>query len=628
MDEYRYRMYIKGETLQGEEPSIVRRWDLEALLGGSVDYVPYALPGGRTGNYTLHFRNEHEKQCDVQVYFLVTYLTDKDHAVDVDPETNTVLISLHPRTIYVGVPVTLTFQLETPPDPSDLAVYTQHDCSQGMQMAPGKEEDAGELHMQSIGPNRAVWTMTVMDSGTYSLCYQRQGLYYFVGQITVFGGNPGYYVINDGQARRYRIRDFWVVHFYGTNLDRRSGGDSAKIVKYDDECATGDAVGGGMKQSDDLGPDDSFNVPTADYTIKLTKGGRFRMCYRRKGSNWIEVTSQLDLPSREPPTLPPATLPTSTPTPLSTMIPFTPTYHPDTAADLGLGTPSPPATVSRTFIPTIPSTMIPPSSTPHPDTAADLGYGTPSPSTNTVVQSPTVTPTSLYTTLPPRPAPTPHGDTAADLGYGTPSPSCPRAPPLKNPITGAILLNVVVNSYALADWKGMKTDLGTMLCISPNAIHANEVHHGTAAGTYSITMEIACDNITTFCDSRDRMDYLYYLYSANAARLKAMNILQVTEVVAGIVISDPSLPAVSEFEKNLKPQTSPSQHSSGSSHTGVWVSVGLCLTLLAVGGAYIIYRKARQSEGHYEDASKPMEWTYWKKLGASSCDDEYGTELE
>eukprot|EP00759_Apiculatamorpha_spiralis_P000731 PhF_6_TR1033/c0_g1_i1/m.2098 len=292
--QYQYRLYIKARSL--EDASIERKWDVEGLLGGSVDYVVYSLPNSPMTTFSLHFRNEHEHECDLQVYYLLTYFRTEDNVFEFSEDGSIgALVSLNPRTIYTGDTVSLTFETEAESDDDDV-VFTTDDCDAGTSLDKGDDVDSDEAHLMQLGPHRSVWTTTMVAGGTYAICYKHEMSWYFVGQITVFGSNPSYYVMDDGQPRRHRMREFITFHFHGRELNRAPGGDRAKMVRANESCSTGPAIGGGMIESSNLGPDDSVNQTTSDYIIKVTSSGGFRVCYKRLGGEWNEIPNQLDLP--------------------------------------------------------------------------------------------------------------------------------------------------------------------------------------------------------------------------------------------------------------------------------------------------------------------------------------------
>eukprot|EP01062_Namystynia_karyoxenos_P064982 TRINITY_DN5819_c0_g1_i1.p1 TRINITY_DN5819_c0_g1~~TRINITY_DN5819_c0_g1_i1.p1 ORF type:complete len:719 (+),score=207.91 TRINITY_DN5819_c0_g1_i1:128-2158(+) len=346
-DKLPYRLYVIAEM-----PDRHHEWHVDNIIGGSIDEIVYSTDG--PANYTLKFYNDHPDDCDYHVTWAVDYCVDgKDgcpvvRAVDVQ-NTLPTLTAVTPTSIYLRTPVTFAFQQARTAHQHDRAKAIHRDAfppgtvdpceyegEHAYHMERGKEEDSTEVLERGL---QAYFTHTFNRVGLYFLCYgphQEDGDIDFqeVATVTVFGGNPDYFVMYYKPPSAPSQPPVYVFIFYGEGLDLRphvaananhtGQGDRAKVVYQSGDCADelqpGVPGAGGVLMGTDLGPDDSASSHLAEYYIVFQTGGRFRICYQRFGHEWIEVPNLEDLPDgffshRKPGSGTPAPRPPATPIP-------------------------------------------------------------------------------------------------------------------------------------------------------------------------------------------------------------------------------------------------------------------------------------------------------------------------
>eukprot|EP00759_Apiculatamorpha_spiralis_P027345 PhF_6_TR30172/c0_g1_i1/m.44265 len=281
-----YRLFVKAEHESGR----VDNWDLESMTGGSLDQIVYSSPD--PARFSLKFRNEHPQKCNMRIYFIIEYSFRVEAGTDMT-EPLPVLVEITPMTAYLNQPTVFTFQLDREyPDDQMKAVPVHHNCQNSTGDGVARGGDSKELHYDSV--TKSAWTHVFKTPGSYKLCYKHgDNKYEEAAQITVFGGNPNYFVVGNGNVQILWVGEPQLFRFKGQGLDARPGRDAAKMVFMELSCD--DPATGGLLL-EDLGPDDQENVTETVYNVTFQLSGRFRVCYKPYGQPWVEVPDIDDLP--------------------------------------------------------------------------------------------------------------------------------------------------------------------------------------------------------------------------------------------------------------------------------------------------------------------------------------------
>jgi hypothetical protein len=234
--------------------------------------------------------------CDLRIFYIIEYIAVSESKVERQNPLPS-LIEIEPQTAYLNKPITFTFKQEDRTYPTDRvrAVLDSSFCNDtaGTEIGQGDASNSKELHYDSI--TKSVWSHVFTEPGSYKLCYKHDALdFEEIAQLTVFGGNPEYFVAGNPNDVIY-VGQPIPFRFYGTNLDLRPGHDSAKMVFMTFSCEDGPPSGGVVPTSD-LGPTNEMNASVAVYDVEFKESGRYRVCYKRYGHKWVEVPSLDDLP--------------------------------------------------------------------------------------------------------------------------------------------------------------------------------------------------------------------------------------------------------------------------------------------------------------------------------------------
>ena len=312
-----HRLYIDAVTANNRY-----LFDLQGAVGGSVDHLVYSLTSPAT--WTLKFRNEHQHMCDLTIDYIVEYEMVSETAIE-RKNPLPALVEIQPPTVYLNKTITFTFKVDDRSYPTDRVrvVRDYYDCNTAEK---SEDVDRGgetkELHYDSI--LKSTWRHFFTVPGSYKLCFKHGSLnrYEETAQITVFGGNPQYFVVGENQEAIY-VGVPILFRFYGTGLDTRPGKDSAKMVLMKFSCD--DPPTGSVDPTNDLGPSDAASTSMASYKVTFKEPGRFRVCYQRFGKDWIEVPNIDDLPDEvsAPIESQTASPPGSSPRPIETLPPTT-----------------------------------------------------------------------------------------------------------------------------------------------------------------------------------------------------------------------------------------------------------------------------------------------------------------
>eukprot|EP00756_Hemistasia_phaeocysticola_P020275 Hpha_TRINITY_DN15710_c3_g7::TRINITY_DN15710_c3_g7_i1::g.41689::m.41689 len=320
------RLYVVARMADG---SAVHEWHVDNVLGGSIDEVVYSTQG--PANFSLEFHNDHQS-CPVWATWSVNHcIAGKQDcppvaAVDVTYTLPT-LVGLTPASIYLkdSEPVTFCFQQARNPHPHDRAKAIHRDGVPPLTVDPCQYEGP---HAYNISRGDGEGSEEVDEEGFYAYYthrFKRVGLYYIcyapyqpdgqydyqeVATVTVFGGNPDYFMMTVRRPERPHMPWTYVFTYYGEGLDLRphrlrtttqiGQGDRAKLVFQTGDCSdelkAGEAGAGGTFMGVDLGPDNTYPSHFAEYPVQFRTGGRFRLCYQRFGHEWVEVPNIEDLP--------------------------------------------------------------------------------------------------------------------------------------------------------------------------------------------------------------------------------------------------------------------------------------------------------------------------------------------
>eukprot|EP00759_Apiculatamorpha_spiralis_P018255 PhF_6_TR24760/c0_g1_i2/m.33956 len=287
-----YRLFVKAEHQR--QGSVASTWDLEDVVGGSVDQLLYSSPGHT--RFTLNFRNEHREHCDMRFFYIIEYEFVIESTDDV---TNPLpgLVEVSPQNIYAGKQVTFTFDVLDRTDTTDevRVIPNTYQCNMSAFLPASLAEpmQQGGISKETHGDDitKSVWNHVFQSSGTFKICFRHGVLFEKTAEVTVFGENPQYFVVAESIIL---VGVPVLFRFYGTNLDTRANGDEAKMVlmKYTCEGPASD----GALPTHDMGPDDTANATVSVYNVTFLIAGRYRVCYRRRGRAWGEVPDLDDLP--------------------------------------------------------------------------------------------------------------------------------------------------------------------------------------------------------------------------------------------------------------------------------------------------------------------------------------------
>lgn len=320
------RVYLVARMADG---SAVHEWHVDNVLGGSIDEVVYSTGG--PANFSLEFHNDHQS-CPVWATWSVNHcVAGKEGcppvaAVDVTYTLPT-LVGLTPASIYLkdSEPVTFCFQQARMPHPHDRAkaIHSegvppgtvdpcQYEGQHSYNMTHADGEGSEEVDEEGF---YAYYTHRFTRVGLFFVCYapyQPDGKYDYqeVATVTVFGGNPDYFVMTVRRPTQPHMPWTYVFSYFGEGLDLRphevrtttevGQGDRSKLVYQTGDCSdelkAGEPGAGGTYMGVDLGPDNTYPSHFSEYYVQFRTGGRFRLCYQRFGHEWIEVPNIEDLP--------------------------------------------------------------------------------------------------------------------------------------------------------------------------------------------------------------------------------------------------------------------------------------------------------------------------------------------
>eukprot|EP00760_Papus_ankaliazontas_P027258 PhM_4_TR323/c0_g1_i1/m.10302 len=298
------RLYVNAVELNSDRNQNVDKtreyaWDINRVIGGSVDSVRYSTPN--PSQFTLRFRNEHDNMCDMELFFVVEYYLETETTLErKDPEPG--LVEITPMTAYINRSTLFTFKLEDRAYPTDRVAVLRMPAScknfthvyESKFMSRADDDQSLEPHDEEI--RKSTWSHVFQEGGSYKLCYKHGDLEFEeIAQMTVFGTNPQYFVAGNPGQHLY-LNTPIPFRFFGTGLNRADGGDEAKLVFWRFSCEEG-PPSGGVAPSKNLGPDDNPSAVMSEYTVIFREPGRFRVCYKRRAtSKWVEIPSLEDLP--------------------------------------------------------------------------------------------------------------------------------------------------------------------------------------------------------------------------------------------------------------------------------------------------------------------------------------------
>ena len=321
--QYPFRLFLRATGITNDNKPYTNEYDIRDTVGGSVNRLTVTSP--YASKFEVVFQNAAQnKDCMLGIRAIIT-ATELTGTDDANAPT---IVGVDPQTVYQNSPTHFVLKHSTNPTSSESSndimflVPIESLCTDTItRTSLSKESDAETLkkYLTGYGSNTAaydVWVSSKPAADNYRVCHATDGKGGSeIALLTVFKGNPNYFdvVTGDDSEGKIFVGSPVTIKFFGYDLDTRPNRDLAKLVDDSHSCDAGGPAGG-VPIATDLGPADSYGVDTTftTWTFTITKGGSFRVCYKRAGSSWVDVPSIDELPAGAAPTVPPAPAPIPT----------------------------------------------------------------------------------------------------------------------------------------------------------------------------------------------------------------------------------------------------------------------------------------------------------------------------
>lgn len=522
------------------------------------------------------------------------------------------------RTITRGYPATLSFDVgaNPPPSLSALAAFQFTSVPRGT----GFTNAAATGSVRVVTTNRTrnntvvnvttlLWTTTFVIAGYFEIGLRATSSTTFVyaSVVQVFATDPAYFdIISANYVTASPINIPVKLAFYGASLDIRAHRDTAKFISTSESSCGTARASGGVPQASGFPPYNSPNSAVANWTVTLTIGGSYFVCYGRAqgtgdaASSWSWMGLDRYIPSWFD---------------CRGLVPSV------TTAVSGAGSAGAPTTTTTTAVPrttttthNTPTTSAPPSSTTtvpvatataHPATTpASTSSLAPLPSTTIMVTTTAPqTPSSTHTptsTVPPSTTTVPT-TTAAPTCVPIPLPSeCTLYADPNNNLQAVLTVTYRVDGLLNTDdWRG---NLSQLLCVSIDDVALYELTNnpmttdsaylvvgllcGASQPTYcahaSLISALVCLSGTSMITANTTLNATYQAIR-DTFRSAPLQILDASSVVSGISTANTTNHAAPSYNSNVLS----TQQVAIISATGVGCIVAAVIAVIA----FLAYRK-------------------------------------
>ncbi|CCW72111.1 unnamed protein product [Phytomonas sp. Hart1] len=324
--EYRYNLAVRATYMDSNGVQQISDFSIRDIFTGSLTKPTFRMPVLST--FSIVFTNlATNDRCTLGLGARFDSILNDNPAEGNETEVIPALVALRPPTVYPLKGVGTIFVLQYPKNYEE----TKAEANLVRLVSPSNScQESGHGHymeyttdipFDDVPPNPLqkyyMRKHHFYEAGSYRICYQENNTAagYELGIITVFSGNPIYYIMIIDYNQNTYSHATLLIKFHGYNLDTRKNSDMAKLVDENDSCAYGQPAGG-VPLNVPLLPKGNYGPYTtyAFWKIVITQAGSYRVCYKRRGEEWTDVPNIIAAwPSLGP-------TPDSTPTPFPTPI--------------------------------------------------------------------------------------------------------------------------------------------------------------------------------------------------------------------------------------------------------------------------------------------------------------------